>query len=45
MKEVNLEKQELQKEEVNTYGVNCGQVRYECITDCIMATCFLSCDQ
>ena len=45
MKEANLEKQELQKEEVNVYGVNCGQIRHECVTDCIMATCFLSCDQ
>jgi len=45
MKEANLEKQELQKEEVNVYDVNCGQVRHECVTDCIMATCFFSCDQ
>ncbi len=45
MKEANLEKQELQKEEVNVYDVNCNQVRYECATDCIMATCFFSCDQ
>ena len=37
--------QELQKEEVNVYDVNCNQVRYECVTDCIMATCFFSCDQ
>lgn len=45
MKEANLEKQELQKEEVNVYDVNCNQVRYKCVTDCIMATCFFSCDQ
>lgn len=45
MKEANLEKQELQKEGVNVYDVNCNQVRYECVTDCIMATCFFSCDQ
>ena len=45
MIEANLEKQELQKEEVNVYDVNCNQVRYECVTDCIMATCFFSCDQ
>lgn len=45
MKEANLEKQELQKEEVNVYDVNCGQVRHECVADCIMATCFFSCDQ
>ena len=42
MKEANLEKQELQKEEVNVYDVNCN---HECVTDCIMATCFFSCDQ
>ena len=35
MKEANLEKQELQKEEVNVYDVNCNQVRYERVTDCI----------
>ena len=36
---------ELDIEEVNVYDVNCNQVRYECVTDCIMATCFFSCDQ
>ena len=36
---------EMETEEVNVYDVNCGQVRHECVTDCIMATCFFSCDQ
>lgn len=36
---------ELAEEEVNMYNVNCGKIQLACTTDCIMVTCFLTCDQ
>lgn len=44
MNDVKLEKAELQEEEVNIYIVDCGATRYECITDCLMIDCFITCN-
>ena len=45
MNDLKLENAELQEEEVNMYSVDCGVIRYECTTDCIMVTCFLTCEE
>ncbi len=44
MNNVKLEKSELQEEEVNIYTDDCGITRKECVTDCLMINCFITCD-
>lgn len=40
------DKNELVIEEVNLYNnVDCGKLRYACITDCITMDCWLTCAQ
>lgn len=43
MNDVKLETIELQEEEVNIYTSDCGLTRKECITDCFMINCFITC--
>ena len=44
MNDVKLENVELQEEEVNIYTPACGETRYQCIADCLMGNCFITCD-
>lgn len=35
--------EELKIEEVNVYLDDCGKIRINCVTDCLISSCFISC--
>lgn len=45
MSDVKLENVELKEEEVNIYTPDCGSTRKQCVTDCPLMTCLISCEQ
>lgn len=32
-------------EEVNVYTDDCGTIRKDCVTDCFMTTCLITCEE